>query len=107
MKFLVPLALVATCLQGPARAAGDVAAGKTKAQACAACHGASGLSAMPDAPSLAGQPAMYLTSQLVAFKSGERRHEVMSLMAKTLSDDDIANVAAWYASLKIELKPAD
>lgn len=66
------------------------------------CHGSNGLSTQPDAPSLAGQPAFYLTAQLKAYRSGERRHEVMSMMAKALSDDDIPSVVAWFASIRVE-----
>ncbi|MGI9025600.1 MAG: c-type cytochrome [Burkholderiaceae bacterium] len=84
--------------------AADAAAGKAKAQVCTVCHGPQGLSTQPDAPNLAGQPELYLAAQLRAFRSGERRQEVMTLMAKPLSDADIANLAAWYASIRIEAK---
>ena len=80
----------------------DAEAGRAKAQMCAVCHGPSGLSTTPDAPHLAGQPAIYLAAQLRAYRSGTRAHEVMAVMAKTLSDDDISNLAAWYASIRIE-----
>ena len=82
--------------------AGDASIGKAKSQACAMCHGALGIGTMPDSPNLAAQPAIYLTQQLRAFRGGERKHEVMNLMAKPLSDDDIENLAAWYASIRIE-----
>ena len=85
-----------------AAAATGAAAGRAKAQACAVCHGAAGLSNTPDAPNIAGQPALYVSAQLKAYRSGARRHEVMSLMAKPLSDDDIEMLAAWYASIKVE-----
>ena len=85
--------------------AGDAAAGRAKAQACAVCHGPLGLSVQPDAPNLAAQPALYLAAQLMAYRGGARKHEVMTLMAKPLSDDDIANLAAWFASLKVEVTP--
>ena len=77
-------------------------AGETKARTCAACHGPLGIATMPDTPSIAGQPERYLSEQLKAYRSGKRSHEVMSLMAKPLSDDDIANLAAWFASIKVE-----
>jgi cytochrome c553 len=80
----------------------DPAAGRQKAQACAVCHGPLGVSSMPDAPNLAGQPALYLSTQLRAYRDGTRRHEVMSVMAKPLSDADIANLAAWFSAIKIE-----
>ncbi len=94
------LVLAATA---PAQAS-DAKAGRQKAQACQVCHGALGLSTQPDAPSLAGQPALYLAAQLRAYRGGERRHEVMAVMAKELSDDDIANLASWYMSIKVEAK---
>jgi len=83
----------------------DAAAGKTKAASCAVCHGANGLSVAPDAPNLAGQPAIYLSAQLKAYRDGTRRHEVMSVMAKPLTDAEIANLAAWFASIKVEATP--
>ena len=79
--------------------------GRTKSQPCATCHGPSGLSNAPDTPSLAGQPRIYLVAQLKAYRGGTRQHEVMSLMAKTLSDADIDELAAWFSSLKIEVQP--
>lgn len=81
--------------------------GRVKAQACAVCHGMAGLSTQPDAPNLAGQPALYLAAQLRAYRSGDRRHEVMTLMAKPLTDEDIQQLAAWYASIRIEVKMPD
>jgi cytochrome c553 len=56
----------------------------------------------PDAPNLAGQPVIYLAAQLRAYRSGARKHEVMAVMAKPLSDDDIQNLAAWFASIRVE-----
>jgi cytochrome c553 len=82
----------------------SVAAGKAKAQACAVCHGPLGLSQLPNAPNLAGQPEIYLVEQLKAYRSGKRNHEVMSVIAKPLSDEDIEQLSAWYASLAIEIK---
>jgi cytochrome c553 len=59
---------------------------------------------VPDAPHLAGQPAIYLAAQLRLYRSGERKHEVMAVMARNLSDDDIAHLAAWFASIRVEAK---
>ena len=92
------------CLAGAAAAA-DNSPGRAKAQACAVCHGPLGISVSPDAPNIAGQPAIYLSAQLKAYRGGERKHEVMSLMAKPLSDEDIASLAAWFASIRIEAQP--
>jgi cytochrome c553 len=80
-------------------AAGDIKAGRVKAAQCAACHGIDGLSKQPDAPNLAGQTEEYLTKALGDFRSGARQNEMMSVMAKNLSDTDIANLAAYYHSL--------
>lgn len=74
------------------------------AQMCATCHGANGLSTLLNAPHLAGQPAIYLVEQMKAYRSGKRSHEVMNVVAKPLSDADIDALAAWYASIKIEVK---
>ena len=74
------------------------------AQPCATCHGANGLSTLVNAPHLAGQPAIYVAEQLKAYRSGKRQHEVMNVVAKPLSDADIDVLAAWYSSIKIEVK---
>jgi cytochrome c553 len=85
--------------------ANDIQAGKAKAKAaCVICHGALGLSQMPSAPHLAGQPAIYFEEQMKNYRSGKRVHEIMGVIAKPLTDADIANLAAWYSSLKIEVK---
>lgn len=97
-------ALSAATAAGPARAqdaAGDAVAGRQKAAACAACHGPLGIAVAPDAPNLAGQSPIYLSAQLKAYRNGARVHEIMSLMAKPLGDADIANLAAWYSSVKV------
>ena len=79
--------------------AGDAAAGKVKSATCAACHGANGISGNDLWPNLAGQKKGYLAAQLQAFRDGARSNPVMSPMAKGLSDTDIADLAAYYASL--------
>lgn len=99
MKKLTLALAASVFLAGPAMAA-DVAAGKAKSAMCAACHGAAGISAVPMYPNLAGQKEAYLAKQLKDFKSGARKDPVMSAMAMPLSDADVANVAAYYASLK-------
>ena len=80
--------------------AGDAAAGKTKAVVCSACHGVDGNSTNPLWPKLAGQHAAYLTKQMKAFRSGERKDPVMAPMAMPLSDADIEDISAFYASQK-------
>lgn len=99
MKKLT-LAIAATVMIASPAFAGDVAAGKAKSVTCAACHGAEGISAIPMYPNLAGQKEAYLVKQLKDFKSGARKDPVMSAMAMPLSDEDIANVSAYYASKK-------
>jgi cytochrome c553 len=97
-------AAIALGLAPGALAAADAHAGRLKAAACAVCHGQSGISTAPDAPHLAGQPALYLEAQLESYRSGQRRHEVMNVVAKPLRDADIADLAAWFASIRIEAK---
>ncbi len=87
-----------------AAGAQDTQAGRAKAQACTVCHGALGLSTMPNAPHLAGQPQIYLTEQLRNYRSGKRTHEVMGVIAKPLTDQEIEDLSAWYASLQIEVR---
>ena len=99
MKKLT-LAVAATVLMASPVFAGDAAAGKGKSMMCGACHGAAGISAVPMYPNLAGQKAMYLTKQLKDFKSGKRNDPTMKGMVASLSDADMADLAAYYASLK-------
>jgi cytochrome c553 len=79
--------------------AGDIATGKTKSATCSACHGNKGISMIPMYPNLAGQKEQYLVLQMKAFRGGDRKSMVMSPMAAGLSDTDIANLSAYYASL--------
>lgn len=100
MKLFVALSLAV--LSSSAIAAGDAAAGKAKSAVCAACHGANGVSAIPNYPNLAGQKEAYIVSQLQAFKSGERKganSAIMAPMAAGLSDADMANLAAFYSQM--------
>jgi cytochrome c553 len=106
MTTQIMRAALACVLAGSMSAAqADAQAGRAKAKMCAACHGEFGISMLPTAPNLAGQPESYLTEQLNAFRSGKRSNEVMSVIAKPLTDDDIANLAGWYSSVAIEAKP--
>ncbi len=89
---------------GPVRA-DDLADGQTKARACAVCHGPLGVAVAPDTPNLAGQPAAYLVQQLRAYRSGARKHEVMSVMAKPLTDADIDLLSAWFAAIRVDAAP--
>jgi len=101
MKNVVTTSLfVSVLLLSSTAIAGDIAAGKSKAASCAACHGSNGISSNPEWPNLAGQQEKYLVNQLKEFRDGGRNNALMSPMAKPLSDDDIANISAYYASLK-------
>jgi cytochrome c553 len=83
--------------------AGDVKAGRAKAMACQACHGLDGLSKTPDAPNIAGQTEPYLVTQLQAYRSGGRKNDAMSVVAPSLSDQDIEDLAAYYAAIEISI----
>ena len=97
------LACVLACCMSPAKA--DVQAGRAKAQMCAVCHGEIGVSVQSNTPNLAGQPEIYLAEQLKAYRSGKRSNEIMSIIAKPLTDAEIADLSAWFASIAIEAKP--
>lgn len=79
---------------------GDAAAGKTKAAACGACHGADGNSPAPTFPKLAGQGERYLVKQIHDIKSGARPVPAMAGQTDSLSEQDIADIAAYYAGQK-------
>ncbi|HHJ13054.1 MAG TPA: c-type cytochrome [Gammaproteobacteria bacterium] len=98
-KLIVAVAGTALMINAGLSLAGDAAAGKAKAAACAACHGADGKSSNPQWPNLAGQKEAYLVKQLKAFRDGTRKDPTMNGMAKPLSDADIDNLAAYYSSL--------
>jgi cytochrome c553 len=106
MTFVVAHAL-AEQTQTP-QAQGDAAAGKTKSESCGGCHGADGNPAAPVFPKLAGQHPSYLTKQLRVFRSQKRVDQtVMNAMAESLSDADIADISAWFASQKIKPESAE
>lgn len=103
MKHTILAVISALTLAASANVAfagGDAAAGKAKAAACAGCHGATGISAIPMYPNLAGQKETYLAKQMKAFKDGTRKDPTMNAMAAPLSDADMANISAYYAGLK-------
>ena len=94
------LALSVALLAAPASIAADIEAGKAKVGAvCAACHGATGISVSETIPNLAAQRAGYLEAQLRVLKDGTRKNPIMNAIASQLSPEDIANVAAYFASL--------
>jgi len=79
--------------------AGNVAEAKAKAVYCGVCHGVKGISVESYYPNLAGQKEAYLTRTMVEYKNGRRKDPIMNAIAQTLSNDDIANLAAYYSSL--------
>lgn len=100
LKSLLTFLLIMTGCFALQAAAADIQAGKQKAATCNGCHGADGNSNNPQWPSLAGQQAAYLSKQLKAFRDGSRKNPVMQGMAGKLTDADIDNLAAYFASLK-------
>jgi cytochrome c553 len=92
------LALVVAMSVAPLRAA-DIEAGKAKAELCVGCHGEAGISIQEYTPSLAGQPDLFLQWQLVFFRSGTRQNAMMRPIVDDLSNEDIRNLGAYYASL--------
>ena len=96
--FWIAGAALLICV-GTAQAAGDVAAGKTKATSCVACHGPNGEGVAPNPP-LKGKTEAQLVQAMKDYKSGKRDHALMKGLASALNDQDIENLAAYYASLK-------
>lgn len=90
---------------GIAHAAGDAAAGEAKSAVCAACHGANGISVIPINPNLAGQVPGYIAAQLEAYKSGERVNAIMAGQAAILTEEDMADLDAYYASQPAKTNP--
>lgn len=97
-KWVYALPLLAL-MSGHSASAADVAAGKAKAVLCAACHGPEGKASVPVYPNLAGQNAPYLVKQLKAFKDGQRKDPMMAPFMAALTEADMENLAAYYASL--------
>ena len=100
-KIFTALSLVSALsfASGDVLAAGDAAKGKAKAATCVACHGANGIAIIPQYPNLAGQKEQYLILQLKAYRDGTRKNPIMAPMATGLSDEDINDLSAYYASL--------
>ncbi len=100
------VALVAMALGAAAgtAVAADLEAGREKAAPCAGCHGMDGLCKRPDSPNLAGQNDFYMAEQLRRYRSGKRQHEIMTIIAEGLSDEDIADLTLYYSSIKITVE---
>ena len=98
-RMLLTAGVVALLGIGNAQAAGDIQAGKAKAAGCAGCHGANGQGVAPN-PALTGKNEDQLIQAMTEYKSGKRNNTVMKAMVSSLSDQDMANLAAYFASLK-------
>src|SRR5881275_2536917 len=96
---LCGLALGLSALASVRAHAADIAAGKEKAELCTACHGEGGISQTENIPSLAGQPDQFIQWQLVFFRAGTRKNEQMQPIAEEITNEDVRNLGAYYASL--------
>lgn len=102
MKSLLIVIVSSIALLASVAQAGDIEAGKAKSATCAACHGGTGISPTPVWPNLAGQKEQYLIAQMTAFRDGDRVNAQMAPMVQNLTDEDIANLAAYYSSLSCQ-----
>ncbi|MCJ2043939.1 cytochrome c [Methylobacterium sp. J-078] len=109
---MAPARLIAGLLCGLAVAvvsteagAGDAKAGRKAAIACQTCHGLDGVSKLPEAPNLSGQVEPYLVKALTEYRDSVRRNEIMNVVAKPLSDAEIADLAAYYAAIQVDVLP--
>jgi cytochrome c553 len=101
-RILSAVLIIAVFMPGTLAAKGDHKAGETKAYTCTGCHGIPGYNNVYPTykvPKIGGQNYQYLVSALKAYRSGEREHATMELQAQALSDQDIEDVAAYFASL--------
>ena len=96
--WLITLTVATACACGAVQAAGDAKAGEAKSAACVACHGPMGNSVVPMWPKTAGQHPEYIAKQLADFKAGNRKNEQMAPQAMALSDQDMADLAAYFAA---------
>jgi cytochrome c553 len=103
--FAVGLVATGTLAVCDGSAAGDIATGRQKALMCQTCHGLDGKAKIPEAPSLAGQSAVYLTKALNDYRSGARKNDMMSLVAPTLRDKDVEDLAAYYSAIEVTVSP--
>ena len=101
-KIILTCMILAMSLAGTAHAAGDAAAGQTKAAACGGCHGMDGNSPVPNFPKMAGQGEKYIAKQIAEFKANTtRKNEIMLGMSAALTDQDAADIGAYFASQKV------
>src|SRR5882757_2396848 len=95
VSVLLPVVVaLALCAGGASAADGAV---KEKAAVCTPCHGEAGISQSENTPSLAGQPDLFLQWQLVFFRSGSRKNEVMQPLAEQINNEDVRNLGAYFA----------
>jgi cytochrome c553 len=105
--YIVPTVSITVLLMACSHAQTGTTSSKApppEVASCTACHGTQGISQLINAPHLAGQPEIYLTEQMKAYRSGKRQNEVMAVIAKPLTDDQIAAAVKWYSSVKITVE---
>ena len=107
MRIALAGMLSVALMSGSFAYAADIAAGKEKAELCAACHGEAGISQTENIPSLAGQLDQFIQWQLVYFRAGSRKNEQMQPIVEQLNNEDIRNLGAYFASLTPPPSPAD
>ena len=96
---IVSVSVALIFLSGFVYAAGDAAAGKEKSTACTSCHGIDGQRSEPNTK-IAGMSVGKFKSAIQAYKNGERNHAMMQMFAKKLSEQDVEDLAAYYAGKK-------
>ena len=99
MRIVVAGMMLIATICGPHAHAADIAAGKEKAELCIGCHGDAGISQTENIPSLAAQPDQFVQWQLVFFRAGARKNEQMQPIVEQITNDDIRNLGAYFASL--------
>jgi cytochrome c553 len=99
MRIALVGMLSVALMSGSLAYAADIAAGKEKAELCAACHGEAGISQTENIPSLAGQQDQFIQWQLVFFRSGARKNEQMQPIVEQIDNNDVRNLCAYFASL--------
>lgn len=105
VKLLLTAAVAAIPLM-PAHGA-DLEAGRAKAELCVGCHGENGISQTENIPSLAGQKDLFIQWQIVYFRAGTRKNEAMAPVIEQLSNEDVRNLAAYFAQLPPPKPPTD
>lgn len=104
MRLLVIYCIAAAWASTTSAEAGDPVLGRKVASKCVGCHGVDGQSKNPEAPHISGQVERYIIKALKRYINGERQDPMMSMIVKQLKDDDVANVAAYYSSIKVTVE---